>query len=449
MSGGGPRLIRQDMLTKAMRQKDTQPLPGGEELRPSSPGLELEERLILHIDMNAFFASVEQAENPELRGKPVVVCGSAPRTVVMASSYEAKACGVKTGMTLYQAQKLCPQMILCRANAPKYADIAAQIFLLFRDYTPLVEVYSIDEAFLDVTGCMKIFGHSENIAKDIKRRIRKAFNITCSIGIGPNKLIAKLASEMQKPDGLVRIRAAEVPKVLEKLPVEELWGIGSKLAEHLRKMGIATCGQLGQMPVENLRQRFGIIGETLSAMGRGEYYSEVLPYYHQREYKSMGHQITLDQDTADPETIKRTILQLSEQVARRLRQNGYWGRTVTLTLRDADFNTVARQKTLAHYINDGKEIYQAALALWPTLPLKRPDLRLVGVSASSLIQKLHQLSLFPPQRRREKLLAAMDAVNDRYGESALTPASLLISPFVSPNVISPSWRPEGPSSKLL
>jgi DNA polymerase-4 len=405
--------------------------------------------LILHIDMNAFFASVEQAANPELRGKPVVVCGSAPRTVVMASSYEAKAYGVKTGMTVYQAKKLCPQVILCRAEARRYADISARIFTLFRDYTPQVEVYSIDEAFLDVTGCMKLFSTPENIAQDIKRRIVETFKITCSIGIGPNKLIAKLASEMQKPDGLVRITADRAPKILEKLPVQELWGIGPRLSEHLHKMGIVTCGQLGRAPQEWLTKRFGVLGETLSQMGRGEFPSQVLPYYHQREYKSMGHQITLDQDTADPEVIKRTILQLSEQAARRLRQDKYRGRTVTLTLRDADFRTVARQKTLADYINDGQEIYQAALAIWPTLPLKKPYIRLVGVSVSSLVQNIHQLSLYPFQRRREKLLEAIDAINDRYGEATLTSASLLISRFAAPNVISPAWRPEGPSSKVL
>lgn len=444
----GPRLIRHDMLMRALKQKETEPLPEGPTAPLPSPSPRTEENLILHIDMNAFFASVEQAANPELRGQPVVVCGTAPRTVVMASSYEAKAYGVKTGMTLYQAKKLCPQVILQRADARKYAEVAAQIFLLFRDYTPQVEVYSIDEAFLDVTGCMQLFDSPENIAQDVKRRIVETFKITCSVGIGPNKLIAKLASGMQKPDGLVRITAQEAPKVLEKLPVEELWGIGSKLAGHLRKMGVFTCGQLGRIPVQWLTKRFGIIGETLSGMGRGEFPSEVLPYYHQREYKSMGHSITLDQDTSDPAVIKRTILQLSEQVARRLRRDKYRGRTVTLTLREADFRTVSRQKSLLDYTNDGQEIYQTALGIWPTLPLKSKSVRLIGVSVSSLVQNIHQLSLFSSPRR-EKLLEALDIINDRYGESALTPASLLIGRFVSPNVISPAWRPEGPSSKVL
>src|SRR5512136_1006250 len=229
----------------------------------------MNQRTIMHIDMNAFFASVEQQCNPHLRGKPIAVIGSAKRTVITTSSYEARAYGVKTGMNVYEAKQRCPHLILVIGDNRKYTWTSSQIIKIFKEFTPQVEVFSIDEAFLDVTGSLRLFGSAERIAYLIKAGIRHQFGITCSIGIAPNKLLAKLASDMQKPDGLTVIRPEEVSRILETVPVKDLCGVGRKTARQLALYGITSCGDLGRFPVGVLRQRFGVIGERLQQMGRG------------------------------------------------------------------------------------------------------------------------------------------------------------------------------------
>ncbi len=226
-------------------------------------------RIIMHIDMNAFFASVEQQGNPELRGKPIAVIGSAKRTVITTSSYEARAYGVKTGMATWEARQKCPHIIFVIGDNRKYTYTSAQMVKLMMQFTPLVEVFSIDEAFLDVTGSLKLFGSAERIAFLLKARIRHELGLTCSIGIAPNKLLAKLASEMQKPDGLTIIAPDRVTAVLERMPIKELCGIGRKVEKQLNDLNIFTCGELGRFPVERLKRRFGINGERLSLMGQG------------------------------------------------------------------------------------------------------------------------------------------------------------------------------------
>lgn len=226
-------------------------------------------RTILHIDMNAFFAAVEQQSDPALRDKPVAVIGSGARTIITTCSYEARAFGVKTGMTVYEAKRLCPTLIMVVGNNRKYTDTSTGIINIFRDYTPLVEVFSIDEAFLDVSGCLKIFGSAIRISMLIKACIYQKYGLTCSVGIAPNKLLAKLASDMQKPDGLTIIAPDKISETLEELPIEELCGIGSKTQQKLNMLGITTCGQLGRFPVKTLKKRFGIIGERLQRMGLG------------------------------------------------------------------------------------------------------------------------------------------------------------------------------------
>jgi DNA polymerase-4 len=402
-------------------------------------------KLIMHVDMNAFFASVEQRCDPALRGKPIAVVGSAKRTVVTTASYEARKFGVKTGMNKFEAKKACPSLILVIGDNRKYIDASVRILEILKSFSPKVEAYSIDEAFLDITGCLKPFGSPEALARAAKERIREGVGLTCSVGIAPNKLLAKLASDMQKPDGLVIIDEAGKAKLLEDLPVGELWGIGPRLTEHLGRMGVKTCGQLGRFPASVLRERFGIIGERLRLMGQGVYSSEVVPIGQEEEAKSVGHSTTLPADTSEKAEIKRYILKLSEMVCGRAREHCLKGSKVCLTIRYPDFYTFSRQKTLSAHTNDPRAIYASALAILESMRL-RTAVRLLGVSISALAKGSGQMALFEEDRRREKLLQAMDEVNRSFGEYTVTWGTLLDEGGESEDdtgVISPAWRPVG------
>jgi DNA polymerase-4 len=406
----------------------------------------MEQRIIMHIDMNAFFASVEQQSNPALRGKPIAVIGSAKRTVITTASYEARTLGVKTGMNVWQARQKCPQIILVVGDNRKYTWTSSQIFKMMLEFTPLVEVFSIDEAFLDVTGSLGLFGAPERIAFLLKAQIRHRFGITCSIGIAPNKLLAKLASEMKKPDGLTVIRPDEVARVLDTIPAKDLCGIGSKTARQLDLYGIRTCGDLGRFPVEFLRKKFGIIGERLHRMGKGIDDSPVIPAEETEEVKSVGHSMTLEKDIEGRREILKFLLQLSEMVGRRARRYNVRGKTVTLSIRYADFDTwVGKQETLREYINLSDDIYKAVVAILDSLVLQQP-VRLLGVRLSNLCYGSSQLPLFPEERKRMLLVNALDEVNDRFGDFTVTFASLLDKEKAEKkgsHVISPAWRPAG------
>jgi DNA polymerase-4 len=403
----------------------------------------MSERVILHIDMNAFFASVEQQANPDLRGKPIAVVGSAKRTVITTCSYEARFFGVKTGMNVWQARQKCPGIILVIGDNRKYTWTSSQIVRIFLDFTPLVEVFSIDEAFLDVTGSLAIFGSAERIACLIRARIRQAFGITCSIGIAPNKLLAKLASNMQKPDGLTVIAPEKVAEALNRIPAKDLCGVGGKTARQLDLYGIRTCGDLGRYPVSVLKKRFGIIGEQLSRMGRGIDDSPVIPAEESDPVKSVGHSITLERDISLRKDILKYLLQLSEMVGRRARRHNVWGKTLTLSIRYADFDTWAgKQETLPHHINRSEEIYRAAAAILDGIVLMQP-VRLLGVRISNLCYGSNQLPLFQEERRKALMVHAMDEVNDRYGDFTVTFGSLLNKADKGSHVISPAWRPSG------
>ena len=396
----------------------------------------------MHIDMNAFFASVEQQVNPTLRGKPIAVIGSNERTVVTTSSYEARAYGVKTGMTKYKAKRLCPHIILVAGDTGRYADTCRRLIEIYRQYTPIVEVYSIDEAFLDITGSIPLFGSAEIIAGNIKSDIRRNLGrLTCSIGIAPNKLLAKLGSDMKKPDGLVVIRQTDVGWLLDNLPVRELWGIGSQIEKHLAAMGIKTCGELGRRSIHVLKNRFGVIGERLKLMAQGIDDSPVIPLEQEADAKSVGHSMTLDRDVSDMETLERHILQLSEMVGRRLRRGGYAGRTVALTLRYPDFTTFTRRSTVETYMNSSIDIYLAARELLNTIRLQQP-IRLIGVSVCNLTKNTVQIPLFSADRVKQAATQTMDTINDRYGDFCITWGTL-IERYHHKGVISPAWRPAG------
>lgn len=381
------------------------------------------DRVILHIDMDAFFISIEERDRPNLRGKPAAVCGSLTRSVITSANYESRPYGIRAGMPIKEAQKKCPSLILVEGNHSKYTETAARIFSILKEYTPLVEVASIDEAYLDITGSLLLFQSPLNIAQGIKNRIREEEGLTCSIGIAPNKLLAKLGSRLKKPDGLLMIQKDEIEDILRELPVEKLHGIGPRLTESLREMGIFTCGQLGKTPLSLLRRKFGAIGERLKDMGLGVDESPVIPFDQEEEAKSIGHSLTLEKDTLDPNQLRKVLFHLSEGVSRRMRKDGYFGKRITLTIRYNDFYTFTRQKTLAKETHSGSEIYRHALEIFESFSPSKP-IRLLGVTVSLLRREAYQLNLFEKEERRENLLKAMDRVNERFGDWTLTWAAL-------------------------
>lgn len=403
----------------------------------------MDKRVVMHLDMNSFFASVEQSYNPELKGKPVVVTGSQQRTVILTASYEARKFGVKTGMMLHEAKRLCPDVVMVPADNRKYTHTSAEIMKMMLDYTPLVEVFSIDEAFMDVTNSLSIFSSAENISHLLKARIKYQFDLTCSIGIAPNKLLAKLASEMKKPDGLTIITPENVRSTLEHTPIKELCGIGRKMERHLNMMSIYTCGDLGRCDEGRLTRKFGIIGSQLKQMGQGIDNSPVIPADDADEVKSVGHSMTLKRDISGRNEILRYLLQLSEMVGRRARRYGVAGKTVHLTIRYADFSTFGKQDTLSRHVNQSDDIYQGAIQILDTIELEQP-VRLLGVRITNLCYQREQLPLFEDERRKAFMVNAMDTVNDRFGDFTVTYGSLLgNNEEKGSHVISPAWKPEG------
>lgn len=383
----------------------------------------MKDRIILHIDMDAFFISVEQRENPALDGKPSAVCGSLSRSVVTSANYEARAWGIRAGMSIQEAKKRCPHLILVKGDLSKYTETASRIFSILKDFTPLVEVASIDEAYLDITGSLLLFKSPLQIAKLIKERIRKEEGLTCSIGVAPNKLLAKLGSALKKPDGLMIIEKEDVKKILKDLPVEKLSGIGPKLKEELNLIGIFTCGELGRFPSSLLSKRFGAIGERLKLRGQGIDESPVIPFDEEVDPKSFSHSVTLEDDTAEINIIKKVILRLSERVSRRMRKEGFYGKRITVTIRYSDFFTFSKQKTLPRWINSGDEIFKHSLEIFESITHRKP-IRLLGVGVSLLKKEWCQLELFEKMEKKESLLKAIDQVNERFGDWTLTWAGI-------------------------
>ncbi|OGC10528.1 hypothetical protein A3D23_04260 [candidate division WOR-1 bacterium RIFCSPHIGHO2_02_FULL_53_26] len=390
----------------------------------------MKHRTILHIDMNSFFASVEQAANPFLRGKPIVVGGGIEKhSVVAAASYEAKARGIKNAMSTWEAKRLCPEIIIVIGDMNKYIHTSKEITRMLVRYTDLVEIFSIDEAFLDVTDTKDRFGGEIAIAKSIKQWIRERFHLTCNIGIGPNKLMAKLAGELKKPDGLIVLRPEDIPGKIDKVKVSELCGVGQKLEIYLAQMGIRTIGELNRCPREKLVKRFGAVsGEHLWHMGQGLDNSPILPYYHEREAKSMSHAYTLPRFTTDMGEVKNYLLRLAEQVGRRLRRDRCKGNVVHASLGFGDYQFWGKQKKLEDYLDDGYEIFKIAeriLDLESRTWSVEHRIRFVGVSVSNLIHNLDQVSLLPQKEANKKVLKAVDEINDRFGEFTVERAAIM------------------------
>jgi len=392
-------------------------------------------RTIIHIDMDAFFASVEQKANPKLKGLPVAVCGKGKRGVIVTSSYEAREMGIETGMTPNMAKRLCPEVILVPADIEKYIYTSAKLISIFEEFTPVVEPYSIDEAFLDVTGSLKYFGGIENIINGLKKRIGSELGITASIGVAPNKLLAKLASGMNKPDGVFIINQGDIKDILRKTPVGKLCGIGKKMEAYLRDMGVRTIADLGSLSVPELKRRFGIIAQKLHLMGIGDDPSPVIQRGKETDAKSIGHSLTLERDILSVSEIRGILFTLSEMVGRRLRRDGFRGRTVTLTLRYSDFYTFSRRKTISTYIYSSDDIFKVSFGIFSSIRYIKP-VRLLGVAISNLVKTPVSLPLFEWMRKKENLTKAIDEINNRYGDFTISSAEV-IPEIHKPHIIPP------------
>jgi DNA polymerase-4 len=383
-------------------------------------------RAIVHVDMDAFYASIEQRDHPELRGRPVVV-GADPRGrgVVSASSYEARVFGVRSAMPIARAARLCPHAAFLRVDMEKYQRVSREVMDILATFSPLVEPVSVDEAFVDLTGTRSLFGEPAEAARRIKRRIREETGLAASAGLAANKFVAKVASDLEKPDGLVVVAPGGEAEFLAVLPVDRIWGVGKVMARELAAMGIVTVAQLQAVPAAVLATRFGSHGDALHELAFGRDDRPVEPW---SAPKSMGAENTFGSDTRDLRRIRAVLREESERVARELRDARLAAACVTLKLRFADFHTLTRRHT-GDPTQDGLEIYRRADRLFTREPLPQP-VRLVGVSASAFTPAGHgQLTLLDPSvLRRERLSRALDAITDRHGDGAIVPAELLPSP---------------------
>ena len=383
-------------------------------------------RVICHVDMDAFYASVEQRDRPELRGRPVIV-GADPRGrgVVSAASYEAREYGVHSAMPIGRAARLCPHAAFVPVDMGKYAQVSAQIMAILGDFSPLVEPVSVDEAFLDLTGTEALFGPGARAVAEIKARIRRETGLTASAGVAANKFVAKVASDLRKPDGLVVVAAGTEAAFLAPLPVARLWGVGKVTARELESFGITTIAQLQRMERDTLVRRFGPHGADLQELAFGRDARPVEPF---APPKSIGAETTFDQDTRDIARLHDTMRGEADRVARELRAEGLAAACVTLKLRFADFRTLTRRHT-ADPTQDGLEIYRRACLLLAREPLVQA-VRLIGVSASTFgPQDTGQLALLDPNAvRRERLARVVDRLAGRFGEGTVMPAALVRPP---------------------
>jgi DNA polymerase IV len=385
-------------------------------------------RTILHVDLDAFFAAVEVRENPRLAGKPVIVGadpkGGKGRGVVAAASYEARAYGIHSAMPISRAYACCPCAVYLRPRIKLYAETSRRFMALLHHYTDLVEPLSIDEAFLDVTGSLGLFGDGEMIGRQIKADVRRAEGLTASVGVAPTKFVAKVASDLRKPDGLVVVRPDEVEAFLAALPLERLWGAGPKAIAHFRRLGVATIGQLRLVPFDELCATFGDAGaHHFANLARGIDPREVIP---EHERKSIGHEVTFEWDVSDRERVEKSLLSLVDEVTHRLRSHCLAGRTVTVKLRTEDFATITRRASLPRPADTTETIWPVARRLLEKADRGGRKIRLVGVAVSNFCAA-GQLELFEPAqvRRERKLAAAVDSVIARFGDGAITRGALL------------------------
>ena len=382
------------------------------------------ERYIVHVDMDAFYAAVEQRDHPEYRGKPVVVGadpkGGRGRGVVSACSYEARRFGIHSAMPISTAFRRCPHAVFLRGDMKKYVRVSRRIFGILERFTPDIEPISIDEGFLDITGSHHLIGSPEETCRRIKAAIKEETGLTASIGMAPNKMTAKIASDLEKPDGLVIVSREGLLDFLSPLPVQKLWGVGKKTLEALAAMGIRTVGDLAGKDQKVMGDRLGKGGVHVWKLANG-----IDPRDVERgePAKSIGHEHTFGEDEDDREKIEDTLMWLSEKVSRRMRKHGYRGRTVSVKIRLADFSTFTRAITLDRPTNYVEDLYRHALAKVRGFSRGRQAIRLLGIHVSNLEREAAQLDLFHAEQesggKREKLHEAVDAIKDRFGEGAI------------------------------
>lgn len=394
------------------------------------------DKTVLYIDMDAYFASVEQASRPHLKGKPIAVAGSGKRTVIVASSYEAKRFGIRTGMTKGEALAILPSLVIVEGRNSKYVDTCARVHEILLRYTPDVVIHSIDEFYMDITRCLDLFPSPVAVASEIKEEIARRFSITCSVGVGTTRLIAKMAGESGKPDGLVVVKKKDVPGFLEDLPVEDIPGIGRKMKLALNALGITTCGGLSRYPVSVLRRRFGIWGDYLSLISRG---LEPFPAGGSGAPRSIGHSMTYEKNIGDKAMITARILELAEMVAARLRREKMTAKGICLIWRYPDFTTCAKRVTIRFFTQDGRVIYDAAAGLMDSVRLK-DAVRLLGVTVYNLRPVSPATPLIDGFDRAQRLWGAMDRINDTFGEYTIHRATILMC-AKHHWVISPAFNP--------
>ena len=396
-------------------------------------------RRVLHVDMDAFFASVELLDDPDLVGLPVIVGGSGPRGVVAAASYEARVHGVHSAQPMTIARRRCPDAVIIDGRHGRYQEVSAEVMAIFGDETPLVEPLSLDEAFLDVSGRLRRGGTAVEIARRIRRRVFDEVGLTCSVGIAPNKFLAKLVTDEAKPrivdgrvvpgSGIHELAEDEVSSYLRPLPVARLWGVGPATLAKLEQVGVATVGDLDRLPAEILRSVVGVAaGDRLAALARGIDERRVEP---DQAAKSVSHEETFPSDIRDPATLHRELLRMSDAVAHRLRTAGLGARTVSIKVRDPSFATVTRSRTLSEATRDVSIIYRIAGELLDAVDTRR-GVRLLGVGTSQLTpEPTRQLALDlgvdeapPASEHSERLGDAVDSIRARFGRDAIGPAAL-------------------------
>jgi nucleotidyltransferase/DNA polymerase involved in DNA repair len=387
-------------------------------------------RTILHVDLDAFFAAVEQRDHPEWRGKPLVVGmgGANDRGVVSAASYEARAFGVHSAMPIRTAKRLCPDCLFVPVRGAAYQAASREVMAILRRFTPLVEPISIDEAFLDVTASERLFGDGEAIARQIKATIQGELSLTASVGVAATKLVAKIASDLRKPDGLVVVEPGTEASFLAPLPISRLWGVGPSTAAALRDFSVATIGDLAALDRAALVRRFGKHGAALVDRAHGR---DGDPVDDPDAAKSVSHEHTFDEDTSDPDVLERTLLAMAEGVSGRLRHAGLKAATVTVKVRDSGFNTVTRQRTLRDPTDMTEPIWRTALDL-ARREIRGKRIRLLGVATSGFGER-EQLGLFGAgDDRRRRVVVAADEVRERFGTRAITRARLLRTGLPAP-----------------
>ncbi|MEM0915476.1 MAG: DNA polymerase IV [Planctomycetota bacterium] len=383
------------------------------------------ERAILHVDMDAFFASIAQLDDPSLRGRPVLTGGTSGRGVVTSASYEARPFGCRSAMPMAVAKRLCPQAVCVKVAGERIRELSHAVFEVLETFTPLVQPVSVDEAYLDVTGSVRLLGEPAAIAAAVKRAVREATGLTASVGLSTNKFLAKLASELDKPDGLTHLPPDRVDALLGPRPVADIFGIGPATARRLQRQGIETVRDLRALDADRAHRLLGDAGPALQRRCLGIDGRPVTP---DRAAKSIGHEHTFAIDVADADALDAELVRQADHVAARLRRHGVTARTVTLKLRTPDFNTVTRAKTLPQPTDLSADLLDAARAVfaeWAT-PAPRP-LRLLGITADHLTRGPAQEPLFDRPRREQlrRLDAAIDTIHDRFGDRSVTRAAAL------------------------